>query len=402
MKVFNACLKVIRGKIATLSINVIVFSVLLTILSSFSSQTQETIFAEEKPNFTIINRDEQSPMVEGLHKMLEEKAKEVFLEDEKEIIMDAVFFQATDYVLIVQEGFTEKFLSGEDIKLEKLLPIDATNILLLDSYIDRYLNMFGLYRDVFPDMSESEISEMAFSRATSSVDVEMKSFGEGKPLSTKLFTSFLVLLYPVLAFCISAISNIFMSFEKPELRMRNLASPISQKSQNLQKGFACFLVCVVFLMILLGVIFALNYSDIVTVDIKTIGLLFLNSFCLLLSAVSISILCSIFIKNDSVQNAVSNLVSLGMSFLCGAFLPLEFIQESVIRFSRFLPGYWYVKNVYNISELTHFTSENLEPIWTAFLIQLLFAVAFAAVALALARAFSQSQKAYKRTRTQRT
>jgi ABC-2 type transport system permease protein len=40
---------------------------------------------------------------------------------------------------------------------------------------------------------------------------------------------------------------------------------------------------------------------------------------------------------------VTNVVALGMSFLCGVFVPQSMMGERVLRIAHFLPAYWYVR-----------------------------------------------------------
>jgi len=401
MKVFNACIKIIRRNWPSFALYIIIFSALLVLFSTLSGQKKQLSFEAEKPKISIIQRDTDSALTDGLFRVLREKATEISLLDERDVLLDAVFFGEVDYILIIPEGFSESFLNGKDSTLEKLLPLGATDVFLLDSYIDQYMKTYRLYQEAFPSMEAKTISDKAFAQVTISAEVELKSFSNSGPFPTGLHVSFSTLLYPILAVCILLISNIFMSFEKPELRMRNLASPISLKSQNLQKVFASLLLCLSLLVILLILIFCVNADAIRTLDIRITGLLILNSFLILLVAVSISFLAGFFIKSSNVQSAVGNIVSLGMSFICGAFVPLELLEENVKNIARFLPGYWYIITIDNLRDLTHITAENLRPIWTAMLIQFGFAIAITAIALALSKAMQQSESAYGRTMTQR-
>lgn len=39
---------------------------------------------------------------------------------------------------------------------------------------------------------------------------------------------------------------------------------------------------------------------------------------------------------------VSNVIALGMSFLSGVFVPIEFLGDGIIKIAHFLPAYWYI------------------------------------------------------------
>ena len=40
---------------------------------------------------------------------------------------------------------------------------------------------------------------------------------------------------------------------------------------------------------------------------------------------------------------IANILGLGMSFLCGIFVPQAFLGNTVLAIGRFLPAYWYVR-----------------------------------------------------------
>ena len=54
-------------------------------------------------------------------------------------------------------------------------------------------------------------------------------------------------------------------------------------------------------------------------------------------------LCSVLIEEKRAINIATNIIGLGMSFLCGVFVPQELLSEKVLDVSRFLPAYWYVR-----------------------------------------------------------
>ena len=86
---------------------------------------------------------------------------------------------------------------------------------------------------------------------------------------------------------------------------------------------------------------------------------------------------------------VSNVLALGMSFLTGVFVPLEFLGEGIIRFAHFLPSYWYILGVRFID--SYVTGDALTELWQYMGIQMLFAMAVLAVGLAYSRAKTTAQ-----------
>ena len=80
----------------------------------------------------------------------------------------------------------------------------------------------------------------------------------------------------------------------------------------------------------------------------------------------------------------SNVIGLCMSFLCGVFIPMEFLGKNVIKAAHFLPAYWYIRTDELCTQYTG-TSGELKT-YTMYLgIQLLFAFAAFSAALVISR-----------------
>ena len=88
-------------------------------------------------------------------------------------------------------------------------------------------------------------------------------------------------------------------------------------------------------------------------------------------------------SNSEILNMFANTVSLGMAFLCGIFVPEEFLNDGIIKAAHFLPAYWYNQAVKNID--FHPVKE-LGFIFMCMGIQLLFAAAIIVVALRITKA----------------
>ncbi len=92
-------------------------------------------------------------------------------------------------------------------------------------------------------------------------------------------------------------------------------------------------------------------------------------------------------KSNGAQAGAINVITLGMTFLCGVFVPQSIMSKSVLSFGRFLPTYWFIRANDAIGgEISSFTADSLRPIYGSILIQLGgFAVAIFSVTLLLSR-----------------
>ena len=105
--------------------------------------------------------------------------------------------------------------------------------------------------------------------------------------------------------------------------------------------------------------------------------LILNSFVFTICGMSLSFLIGNLINNRDALPSVSNVVTLGLSFISGVFVPQNLLGENVLKAASFMPTYWYVKANNLIAELERFGIGQLKPIFNMMLIQLAFALAFA-------------------------
>jgi len=115
------------------------------------------------------------------------------------------------------------------------------------------------------------------------------------------------------------------------------------------------------------------------------GLLYVsNSVVFLLIAMSIVYFISYFVQSTSTLSMISNVLGLGLSFLGGIFVPLEFMSSGVVAFAKFLPTYWYVKANQIVDTYTG-TSEQINTFLSYIGIESIFALAIFSAALAASK-----------------
>ena len=93
----------------------------------------------------------------------------------------------------------------------------------------------------------------------------------------------------------------------------------------------------------------------------------------------------LFVKNSNMLNGLSNIVSLGMCFLSGVFVPMSVMDKKVLKIAQFLPVYWY-EDINETLARYHSVSGNIATdIWKSLGIEVMFALAFVSVILALSK-----------------
>lgn len=84
-------------------------------------------------------------------------------------------------------------------------------------------------------------------------------------------------------------------------------------------------------------------------------------------------------------NGLANVIALGMSFLCGVFIPDAMLSAQVKRLARFLPVYWYEQNNTTLGTHTALSEFMRKSLMRRYERQLIFAAAVLIAALAVRR-----------------
>ena len=107
------------------------------------------------------------------------------------------------------------------------------------------------------------------------------------------------------------------------------------------------------------------------------GLIYIvNSFVFTICAITIAFLLGNIVDNKNAINGIVNVIALGSSFLCGAFVPMEWLPDFVLKIAHILPSYYYIKSNELLKELEIVNFETLQPILTNMAVILVFAIAF--------------------------
>ena len=91
-------------------------------------------------------------------------------------------------------------------------------------------------------------------------------------------------------------------------------------------------------------------------------------------------------KNKNAVNGIVNVVALGSSFLCGAFVPVEWLPNSVLTVAHILPSYWYIQTNERLKTMEVLNFETLRPILFNMGMLLVFALVFTVAANVVSRA----------------
>lgn len=381
MKVFKTCMLIARRCFGTLISFVIVFICISIFTSQIQGDTMESAFKGEAVPFTLINRDTDSPLVDGLYEYLLSQAPEIQLEDEEQTLQNALYYGETDYIIIVPEGFTKNW---PNMNVQVSTRPDSMQSYFMDVLLDSYFNQVKVQESLYPAEPEKAV-EAALTSLEQEIRVEKQRFGGGLEMTEGYQVYFRLVGYALLMLIYQFISSVQMVFGKKELRMRHGSSPLSQRRLTLEVVFYGALISLGICLILLVIAFVMHGSYLTAGGWQLGVLVSVNVLVFMLVAVALSILCSQFTSTPTVQAIISNFVSLALSFLGGLFVPMELLSDGLLKVARFLPTYWYADTFDKINALTSYSAQALMPVVQGLLLQLGFAVTFFCLSLLVSK-----------------
>jgi ABC-2 type transport system permease protein len=378
MQVYKAFFKVILKNLNQIMIYVVVFISLAVGLANTNTNPADTNFTETKVNIAFINYDTNSKLIEGLNNYLNKNTNIINTSDDAQKLQDALFFREVEYIVKVPKGFTEGFLGGKAIQLEKTeIPGSASGI-YIDSIINKYLNTAKTYKSNMGSLSDDELISYIEKDLAKKTDVMLNNTVGEVSKSEKSAFYFNYLAYSLFATLILGVCSVMIVFNNTDIKKRNLCTPVKLKNMNFQLILAnlSYAILAWFAMVVTSLFMYGSYM------FTGRGLLFLlNSLVFTFAALSISFLIGNVIKSKNAMSAAANVVALGTCFISGVFVPQAFLGKPVITLASFTPNYWYVKSNNIIATLVNFNMENLAPIFLNMLIVIGFAVAVLTVTL---------------------
>ena len=112
----------------------------------------------------------------------------------------------------------------------------------------------------------------------------------------------------------------------------------------------------------------------------------MNALLFTIVSLAITYCVGLFSKNAMVLSALCNIISLGMAFLGGVFVPAEIMSDKVLILSRFFPTYWYIDTMQSIMDIgVSVSNKDMSQIGYGFIIQIAFVIAIFAFGLVVSK-----------------
>ena len=335
MTVFKTFFRIVNK----LKPTIILYTALLIIFGAVNMKTSDNNinFVNSKPDILIINQDVNKGLTKNLIDYMKKNSNIVKVENNEEKINDALFYREVSYVIYIPKDYRKNVLLGKNPKLD-IKKTDEYDAHLSEMMLKRYIKLQNIYNKEAG--SEDELITLINDNINDDVNVKITSkVDTSKTYNIAYYFNFAS--YSILAIIIYIICLVLCSFKEESISKRINISSINYKSHNNK----ILLASIVFSSIvwLLFVIIGVTIVGDIMFSIR--GLIsIINSFIFTFCALTLSILISSLTNNKNAISGIVNVIALGSAFLCGAFVPAEYLPSSVLNFAHILPAYYYINS----------------------------------------------------------
>ena len=367
MIVFNTFWKVINKYKGT----IILFTVMLVAFGGINTTSSNSTvdFTNSKPDIAIVNKDENKGLTKNLISYLKKNTNVKNIKNEEEALDDALFYREVNYIIYIPKDYHNDVLSGKTPEIDIKTVGDYTSS-LAEMLLTRYLKIQSIYSKNISN--EQELVKAINQNLTKTAEITITSKIDTSKTS-KVSRYFNFASYSIMFIIIFVICMVSASFNEKTIKKRTIISSMNYKTHNKYILRASFIYSslVWLLYMILGVV--LFSSTMLSIR----GLIYsLNAFIFTFSSLTLALLLSTLINDKNAVNGIVNVIALGSAFLCGAFIPTEWLPESVITISRIFPTYWYVNSNDLLTNLQSINMTNLKPILINMLVVIIFSVTF--------------------------
>lgn len=350
---------------------IILYTMLLIIFGglNMASDNKSMGFVNSKPDILIVNNDENDGLTKNFIEYFEKNSNLISIKNNESAINDAIFYRDVNYVIYIPKNYRNDVLNGMNPQID-IKSTGDYQASLAELMLSKYIQTQAIYRS--STSNENELIQLINNTLNRQASIEIMSKIDTTAASN--MSNYLNFAsYSIMAIIIYIVCLVMTVFKEKSIHKRTIISSMNYKKHNNQLLLSGFIYSLIvwILFVLLGFVFLKTSLFSLSGLIYILNLL-IFSFCCLTLALFIS---TIINSKDSVTGIV-NVVALGSSFLCGAFVPVEFLPSFVLSIAHILPTYWYINsnNILKTIEIINFNT--LHSVFVNMLVLIIFSLFF--------------------------
>ena len=367
MTVFKTFFRIVNK----LKPTIILYTALLIIFGAVNMKTSDNNinFVNSKPDILIINQDVNKGLTKNLIDYMKKNSNIMKVENNEEKINDALFYREVSYVIYIPKDYRKNVLLGKNPKLD-IKKTDEYDAHLSEMMLKRYIKLQNIYNK--EASSEDELITLINDNINDDVNVKITSkVDTSKTYNIAYYFNFAS--YSILAIIIYIICLVLCSFKEESISKRINISSINYKSHNNK----ILLASIVFSSIVWLLFVIIGVTIVGDIMFSLRGLIsIINSLIFTFCALTLSILISSLTNNKNAISGIVNVIALGSAFLCGAFVPAEYLPSSVLNFAHILPAYYYINSNDLLKNIDVINISSMHPIIINMVIIIIFSILF--------------------------
>ena len=353
---------------------ILLYTVMLIMFGgiNLTSNSTNDMFTPTKPNVFIVNKDSNMGLTKNLINYLKKNTNVVSLEDDEEKINDALFYRDISYVIYIPKNYSKDVLDKKDVTLDIKSSKDYTSS-LTEMMLDKYLNVQSNLVNI--TNNQDELVNMINNTLDINSEVVVNSKIDNSYLN-RVSRYFNFGSYSLLAVIIFIVTLVINSFKENTINKRIIVSSFNYKKHNSLLMLSSFVYSLI-----VWVLFSLLSVILLGKDMISLrGILyFVNTFMFVMPTLSFGILISTLVNNKDSIGGIVNVVSLGSAFLCGAFIPTEYLPKIVLSIAHILPAYYFIDSNNLLSSMEIINFSNLIPVFINYFVLIIFMLIFIVV-----------------------
>lgn len=353
---------------------ILLYTVMLIMFGgiNLTSNSTNDMFTPTKPNIFIVNKDSNMELTKNLINYLKKNTNVVSLEDDEEKINDALFYRDISYVIYIPKNYSKDVLDKKDVTIDIKSSKDYTSS-LTEMMLDKYLNVQSNLVNI--TNNQDELVNMINNTLDINSEVVVNSKLDNSYLN-RVSRYFNFGSYSLLAVIIFIVTLVINSFKENTINKRIIVSSINYKKHNSLLMLSSFVYSLI-----VWVLFSLLSVILLGKDMISLrGILyFVNTFMFVMPTLSFGILISTLVNNKDSIGGIVNVVSLGSAFLCGAFIPTEYLPKIVLSIAHVFPAYYFIDSNNLLSSMEIINFSNLIPVFINYFVLIIFMLIFIVV-----------------------
>lgn len=370
MIVFNTFWRIIKKYKGT----ILLYTVMLIMFGgiNLTSNSTNDMFTPTKPNIFIVNKDSNMGLTKNLINYLKKNTNVVSLEDDEEKINDALFYRDISYVIYIPKNYSKDVLDKKNVTLDIKSSKDYTSS-LTEMMLDKYLNVQSNLVNI--TNNQDELVNMINNTLDINSEVVVNSKIDNSYLN-RVSRYFNFGSYSLLAVIIFIVTLVINSFKENTINKRIIVSSFNYKKHNSLLMLSSFVYSLI-----VWVLFSLLSVILLGKDMISLrGILyFVNTFMFIMPTLSFGILISTLVNNKDSIGGIVNVVGLGSAFLCGAFIPTEYLPKIVLSIAHVFPAYYFIDSNNLLSSMEIINFSNLIPVFINYFVLIIFMLIFIVV-----------------------